>query len=113
VGWAVIKGQALYPTYFDPPAYPWLEPGLTMASVAGQWMLARKYGDNWPLWIIIDLISTGFYASMGMIFTALMYSVFTLIAVKALIDWKKQYDRYRLSDSNQPVDYVEVPSVDD
>jgi nicotinamide mononucleotide transporter len=76
-GWAVINGQARFPAYFDPPAYPWLDAWLTMASVAGQWMLARKYGDNWPLWIIVDLISTGLYASMGMIFTALMYGIFT------------------------------------
>jgi len=96
-GWGIITLQGRFPQYFDPPAYPWLDAVLTMGSVAGQWLLSRKYLDNWPLWIIIDSVSCILYAYMGMIFTAVMYGVFTLIAVKAMIDWSKTYKSYQVS----------------
>jgi len=90
-GWSVINLQARFPEYFAPPAYPWLDALLTMASVTAQWLLSRKYWDNWVIWIVVDVISTILYASMGMIFTAVMYGVFTLIAIKALVDWSRTY----------------------
>jgi nicotinamide mononucleotide transporter len=93
-GWAVISLQARFPAYFDPPAYPWLDAVLTMGSVAGQWLLSKKIWDNWLLWIIIDAISTVMFITLGMVFTAVLYGIFTVIAVKALIDWKKIYETY-------------------
>lgn len=93
-GWFVIKMQAVFPEYFDPPAYPWLDALLTMGSIVGQWLLSRKYWDNWPLWIVIDIISCILYAGMGMFFTSILYAVFTAIAIKAMIDWKGIFKSY-------------------
>jgi nicotinamide mononucleotide transporter len=97
-GWMVIHLQAYFPDYFEPPAYPWLDALLTMASVVGQWLLSRKYLDNWILWIVVDVISTILYAIMGMKFTAVMYGVFTIMAVVALKDWLKIYKHYSVID---------------
>lgn len=93
-GWLVIHMQMRFPQYFDPPAYPWLDAVLTMGSIIGQWLLSRKFWDNWPLWIIIDVISSILYASMGMFFTSILYGIFTAIAVKAMIDWFRTYKSY-------------------
>lgn len=93
-GWAVIKLQARFPEYFDPPAYPWLDAELTMASIAGQWLLSRKIWDNWPLWIIVDTISWILYASMGIYFTSALYAVYALIALSAVVEWQKTYRKY-------------------
>lgn len=96
-GWMVIHLQAVYPAYFAPPAYPWLDALLTMASIGAQWMLSKKYWDNWVVWLWVDLASTALYGCMGMVFTALMYGVFSLIAFKALIDWKRTFKQYKQS----------------
>ena len=93
-GWFVIHLQARYPEYFDPPAFPWLDAILTMGSVGAQYLLSRKYWDNWPLWVIIDGISTVLYACMGMFFTSILFATFTLIAIRAQYDWRKTYDKY-------------------
>lgn len=95
-GWFVIKMQLVFPEYFDPPAYPWLDAILTMGSVAGQWLLSRKYWDNWPLWIVIDVISCILYAYMGMFFTSILYGIFTIIALKAMLEWLKIYRNYEI-----------------
>lgn len=93
-GWAVIHLQARYPDYFAPPAYPWLDAVLTISSVGAQYLLSRKVWENWVIWIVVDAVSTVLYAKMGMVFTAVLYGVFTVIAVKALVEWKKIYEAY-------------------
>jgi nicotinamide mononucleotide transporter len=93
-GWSVIHLQARFPQYFDPPAYPWLDAMLTMGCVVAQYLLSRKIWDNWPIWIVMDGVSTVLYASLGMFFTAILFGVFTLIAIKALFEWKKIYEAY-------------------
>lgn len=92
--WLVIRFQARFPAWIAPPAYPWLDAFLAMASVFGQWLLSRKYWENWVVWLLVDVTSTALYASMGMIFTAVMYGVFSLIALKALITWLRTYKSY-------------------
>jgi nicotinamide mononucleotide transporter len=64
---------------------------LTAASVMGQFLLSRKVKDNWIIWIVVDVLSTALYAYMGLFFTALLFAVFTLIALRAIVDWNKQY----------------------
>lgn len=93
-GWSVIHFQARFPHYFDPPAYPWLDALLTMGSVVAQYLLSRKIWNNWLLWIVIDGVSTVLYACMGMIFTSVLFGVFTIIALNALNEWKKTYEKY-------------------
>ncbi len=92
--WLVIHFQARFPAWVDPPAYPWLDAFLAMASVFGQWLLSKKYWENWMVWLMVDVSSTLLYASMGMVFTAIMYGVFSLIALKALIFWFRTYKSY-------------------
>jgi len=93
-GWCVIHFQASFPQYFDPPAYPWLDAMITMGSLVAQYLLSRKVWDNWPLWVVLDGISTILYAYMGMIFTSVLFGVFTIIAIRAQYEWKKTYENY-------------------
>lgn len=93
-GWCVIHFQARFPQYFDPPAYPWLDAILTMGSVVAQYLLSRKIWDNWPLWVVLDGTSTVLYACMGMIFSSVLFGVFTIIAIRAQYEWRKTYESY-------------------
>jgi len=93
-GWCVIHFQASFPAYVEPPAFPWFDALLTMGSMVAQYLLSRKIWDNWPLWIVLDGASTILYASMGMIFTSVLFGTFTLIAIKAQYEWKKTYEKY-------------------
>jgi len=93
-GWCVIHFQAHFPQFFDPPAYPWLDAMLTMGSLVAQYLLSRKVWDNWPLWVVLDGLSAILYAYMGMIFTSVLFGVFTIIAIRAHYEWKKTYENY-------------------
>jgi nicotinamide mononucleotide transporter len=63
--------------YFD--AFP------TAFSVAGQWLLGRKYVENWPTWVLVNVVSVGLFATKGLWLTVLLYALF---AVLALVGWR-------------------------
>lgn len=90
-GQGIIHFQSKFPEYIQPPAFPRLDAVLTVASVTGQFLLSRKVMDNWIIWIVVDVVSTALYAYMGLFFTAVLFAVFTLIAIRAIVDWNKQY----------------------
>jgi nicotinamide mononucleotide transporter len=52
------------------------------------WM-AAGYLWNWPLWLIINLMSVGLYLHKGMLPTALQYGVFTGLAIRGWWKWAR------------------------
>lgn len=57
----------------------------TAASVTGQWLLGRKYVENWPTWVMVNVVSVGLFAWKGLWLTVLLY---TLFVVMALVGWR-------------------------
>jgi nicotinamide mononucleotide transporter len=64
---------------------PWFDALPTVGSIAGQWLLGRKYVENWPTWVAVNLISIGLFAWKGLWLTTLLYALFALLA---LIGWR-------------------------
>ena len=57
------------------------------------WYMALKKIENWTLWIIGDCIAVPLFAYRGLGMLALQYLIFTILAVLALIEWKKTLQR--------------------
>ena len=53
------------------------------------WYMARKKLENWILWIVGDIIVVPLYAYRGLGILALQYFIFTILAITAYIEWKK------------------------
>ena len=66
----------------------------TSMSLLAQWMIAQKKIENWILWVIADFIYIGMYLHKGLYFTAFLYFVFIVLAVKGYFDWKKSESAY-------------------
>ena len=58
-------------------------------SVVGTWMLARKLIENWLVWIIVDAICVGLYIYKGLYSTAILFIIYTVMAVVGYWEWKK------------------------
>lgn len=72
----------------------WLLDGISTAlSIVGMWMLAQKYYQQWIVWIIVEplIIATALQAEMYA--TALLYVVYTVIAVMGYFKWKREAKR--------------------
>lgn len=66
---------------------PWWDAFPTAASLVGQWLLGRKYVENWPAWIVVNLVSVGLFAYKGLWLTVLLYAVFILLSVLGWRAW--------------------------
>ncbi|RKR15077.1 nicotinamide mononucleotide transporter [Maribacter vaceletii] len=65
----------------------------TAIFFVGMWLMAKKKLANWVFWIIGDVISVPLYLYKGLVFTAIQYLLFTIIAVYGYKAWKKSIDK--------------------
>ena len=64
---------------------PYLDALPTVGSLTGQYLLARKWLDNWPAWVAVNLVSVALFAAKGLWLTVGLYAVFVLLA---LVGWR-------------------------
>jgi nicotinamide mononucleotide transporter len=71
--------------------YSEMDAGITVASIIATWMTAKKFLENWILWIIIDVCSAMLYIVKGpqMYLFALLFIFYTFMAVAGYFAWKK------------------------
>lgn len=74
--------------YTDSPI-PWWDAVTTALSLTATWMLARKYLENWLIWVVVDLVSAVLYATRNLWATAILFAVYTGMAVVGYLQWKK------------------------
>ena len=58
-------------------------------SVIGQWLLGRKYVENWPVWIVVNVVSTALFAYKGLWLTVVLYGVFVALSVVGWRAWQR------------------------
>jgi len=58
-------------------------------SVIAQVLMVLEYRENWMLWFIVDALYVALYWSQDLKFTSLLYVLFTAIAIRGWINWKK------------------------
>ena len=74
---------------FTDSTVPWLDSFTTALSIIGMWMLARKYVEQWLVWIGVDIVSSGLYVYKELNFTAALYALYTIIAIFGYLKWKR------------------------
>ena len=75
--------------YFTDTDVPWFN-GLTSAlSIIGMWMLAKKLIEQWFVWFVVDILSAVLYFYKGLEPTALLYSVYAIVAILGYKKWNK------------------------
>jgi nicotinamide mononucleotide transporter len=77
---------ALVLARFTDTDVPWWDGFPTAASVVGQWLLGRKYVENWPLWIVVDVVAAALFAYKGLWLTSVLYVVFVALA---WVGWRR------------------------
>jgi nicotinamide mononucleotide transporter len=65
---------------------------LFFGSLAAQVLMVFEKYDNWALWFVVDAGFVALYASQGLLFTTLLYVVFTLMAA---IGWRSWYGSHQ------------------
>ena len=84
---AVILGFTF--KYNTNAALPFLDSTLTSFSLVAQWMLTRKYLENWIVWIAVDVVYVGMFIFKHLYMTAGLYVVFIGLCARGYFEWKK------------------------
>jgi nicotinamide mononucleotide transporter len=61
----------------------------TVASLLGQWLLARKYEENWPTWIVVNIVSVVLFGLKGYWLTVILYAGFIPMSVIGWRAWRQ------------------------
>lgn len=88
IGAVVSLGLGAAMAHFTDAAQPWLDATLTGFSLVAQVWMAQKRVQCWPLWIVLDVIFVGLFIYKGLYLTAVLYALFTLLAVQGWRDWR-------------------------
>jgi nicotinamide mononucleotide transporter len=69
---------------------PYTDALTTSLSVIALWMLSRKLIEQWWVWFVVDLISSGLYIYKGIYGRALLYGIYTVMAVYGFLTWERK-----------------------
>lgn len=67
---------ALFLRQFTDSDVPWWDGFATALSLVGQYLLGRKYLENWLIWLLVNGVSIGLFAYKSLWLTVLLYTIF-------------------------------------
>jgi len=62
----------------------------TVGSLVAQYLLAKKYIENWLIWLVVDMVAICVYTFKGLYFVTFLFIVYLLLCTKGYHDWKKR-----------------------
>jgi len=68
---------------------PWLDALPTVGSIAGTFLLGRKFIENWPTWLAVNAFSVGLFAYKGLWLTVILYALFTALSGAGWRAWRR------------------------
>lgn len=84
--WALISYILIH---FTNSTVPLTDAFTTALSIVGMYMLARKYIEQWCVWLVVDIASSALYIYKELYFTAALYALYAIIAIFGYRKWKQ------------------------
>jgi nicotinamide mononucleotide transporter len=89
-------------------AIPLFDATTTALSLCAQYLLNRKYLENWHCWIAADIIYIPIYAYKGLWLTSLLYAIFLGMAIMGFVEWQGRYRELSRRDDPLAVPIMEA-----
>ncbi len=95
VAWlgATVLGIALLGTVMGrltDAAAPFPDAAIAGISVAAQLLQSMRRVESWVLWICVDILAIGLFATRGLGVTAGLYGLFLVLAVVGFNEWRRK-----------------------
>ena len=88
-----IGGHSSLPS-IAAPKFVYLDAMLLFLSLSALYMQAKKWIQNWILWIVVDLIYVPVYWLNHNYITSILYLIYIPIAVKGYQMWREESERF-------------------
>lgn len=86
IAWPTL---ALFLDHTTDSPVPWWDAFPTAGSLVGQWLLGRKYLENWPAWVIVNVASVALFAYKGWWLTTALYALFVAMSFAGWLAWTR------------------------
>jgi nicotinamide mononucleotide transporter len=93
---AVIASLLLWPATglflarFTDTDVPFWDAFPTAVSLVGQFLLGRKYLENWLAWLAVNGVGVTLFVHKGLWLTAVLYTLFALLSVAGWRAWRQR-----------------------
>ncbi|WP_047396831.1 nicotinamide riboside transporter PnuC [Chitinibacter sp. ZOR0017] len=96
--WWLINGVGVLATaavanlqiHFLPTDVPVLDSAIFVFGLLAQWMQATKRLENWPYWIVLNLLASGVYFYKSLHITGVLYLLLAGLAVWGWRNWQRE-----------------------
>ena len=88
-GAAATVALGLFLKHRTDAALPFRDAAITAFSLVAQWMATRKWLENWPLWMVLNVANVGICVSQGLYPMAAFYAVLLALAVVGFREWRR------------------------
>ncbi len=90
VGYGMQSIHIYFPELFpQAAAYPYLDSWVAISSIAANTLMAKRYIENWILWILIDILCVYLYLQKGIAFIAFEFFIFLILAGYGWWKWRR------------------------
>ena len=93
VGGAAVAGWALALRAWTDAVMPWRDAFIAVFGIAAQVLQARKVIENWPLWIVVNVVAVAAYWKADLAYTAFLYVIYLGLAVVGWREWARVMTR--------------------
>ncbi|CAN5190980.1 nicotinamide riboside transporter PnuC [soil metagenome] len=84
---AIVYGLLL--REFTDAYAPFIDSVVLSFSVVGQWLMMQRRVENWPFWVIVNIVAVPLYFSRELYLTSGLYAAYLVNAVIAWRHWLK------------------------
>lgn len=81
IGWILLQ--------MDSARLPFWDAFAVSSALVAQWLLSRKYLENWIFWIISDIVYVTLFVNDRLWPSVFLFGTFILLACKGWHDWRK------------------------
>jgi nicotinamide mononucleotide transporter len=92
VSWAALSAIT---SRLPNAALPYMDSALVTVSLIAQYMMTKKYVENWLLWIVVDVFYVGMFIYKGLNLTAFNYLVYLGLAFVGYAAWRRSLAEQR------------------
>lgn len=72
---------------FTDSTIPYIDAFTTAMSIVGLWMGAKKYCEQWLVWLIVNIVTVPMQLYKGLIFYPCLYTLYTVISILGYRNW--------------------------
>lgn len=92
----IVPLSLLFGYFFDnytPAAATYADAFTTIGAIVATWLTVKRRLENWLYWILIDVAYIGITWSRSAYLYALLYLIYTLVAVFGWVSWRREWLR--------------------